>query len=289
MSLAIIGLGKWGKNLVREFSKFSTISYAISNGNKTNIRWLKQNYPQIKHTTDLKSVLKNKSVTSIIISTPISTHYDLSLQSLKHGKNVFVEKTLSENSSDALMLLKIAKQKKLHLFVGHIFNYHPIFKKVIELDKKEKIQYMKFDWLKPDSSKENILLDLLSHDLFLIRRLFGQPTSIKLLSSQSIFHSNDIISIEIKFSKLICILNINRCFPKKSKTISFHTKKNFYVWDDYSLYKFNNNTKKFNSIFTSKKTSLELECKEFLKTLKTKDDYLNAKYSIDVLKLLEKI
>ena len=58
MSIAIIGIGKWGKNLIREFSKISTISHCVSNGNKHNIHWLKQKYPHIIHTTNFQSILK---------------------------------------------------------------------------------------------------------------------------------------------------------------------------------------------------------------------------------------
>jgi len=287
VTLAIVGLGKWGKNLVKEFSKISTISHAISKGNKSNINWLNRNYPHIIHTYDFESILKNPSITSIIIATPISTHYNLVIQALKNKKNVFVEKTLSENSSDALKLLKIAKENKCNLFVGHVFNYHPIFKKIIELDKKEKIQFMKFQWNKPESSTEDIFLDLVSHDLFLISKLFGKPKSIRKLYSFKIFNPNDFILLEVKFPNIICILDVNRCSTKKSKIVSFQTQKNLYVWEDYSLKKFNTSTKKFNYLYKSNKTSLELECKEFLKTNKTQNDYSNAKHSVQVLKLLE--
>ena len=60
MSIAIIGLGKWGKNLVRELSKLETVSFCVSEGNSKNVKWLKQNYPNIVHTTNFNSILNNK-------------------------------------------------------------------------------------------------------------------------------------------------------------------------------------------------------------------------------------
>ncbi len=288
MSIAIIGIGRWGKNLIREFSKISTISYCVSQGKKSNIIWLNQNYPNIVHTINFDSILRDPTITTIIIATPIHTHYDLALKSLKHGKHVFVEKTISENFSDGQELLKIAKQKKLQLFVGHVFNYHPIFKKIVELNKKEPIEFMKFDWFKPEYSDENILYDLVSHDIFLTLKLFGKPKSIKLLSSFQILNSNDVVIIKLMYDNSTCILDVNKCFPNKQKIVSFKTKKEFYVWEDYCLFKYDKINKKFKLLFKSNKTSLELECKEFLNSIKF-PDYSNTEISINVVKLLEKI
>ena len=40
--LGIIGIGNWGKNLVRDFSKYGEITKCTSKGNPKNISWLKK-------------------------------------------------------------------------------------------------------------------------------------------------------------------------------------------------------------------------------------------------------
>lgn len=290
MAIAIIGLGKWGKNLVREFSKLETVSFCVSEGNPENINWLRQHYPNITHTSDFDSILNNKTINSIVIATPIKTHYRLSLKSLKAGKHVFVEKTISDDSKKALKLLELARRKNLALFVGHIFRYHQIFEKIRIINKNEDIQFVKFDWTKLDSSSENIFLDLISHDLFLMNELFGTPKTVKLLNSTSLIDKNDIILMEIKFSKnKKCIVDVNRCFPIKRKTVTIKTKNNLFIWDDKKLYKFNNKTHLFEVHYESTKTPLEIECEEFLKTIDApKKDFSNAKKAVKVLQILEK-
>ena len=47
LNFGIIGIGNWGKNLVRDFSKISDIKKCTSNGSIENITWLKKNYPSI--------------------------------------------------------------------------------------------------------------------------------------------------------------------------------------------------------------------------------------------------
>ena len=42
--IGIIGMGKWGKNLIKEFSNFAEISICATNGNQENINWIQKNY-----------------------------------------------------------------------------------------------------------------------------------------------------------------------------------------------------------------------------------------------------
>ena len=125
VKLAIVGLGKWGKILLSEFSKHSEIIYAVTKGDE-NKSWLKENFPQIIHTTDLKSVL-NSDIDGIIIATPPSLHYQQSKSSLAKGKHVFVEKPPAKSAKEAEELLKLAKSKNLALFVDHVFLFDESF------------------------------------------------------------------------------------------------------------------------------------------------------------------
>ena len=47
--IGIIGLGKWGKNLLREFSNVSCVTKCHTRGNQKNIIWLRRNYPKVVH------------------------------------------------------------------------------------------------------------------------------------------------------------------------------------------------------------------------------------------------
>ena len=60
--IAIVGIGRWGKNLVREFSKFSIISKCITTGNPENIKWLKKNYPKILISTNIDEILNDNNI-----------------------------------------------------------------------------------------------------------------------------------------------------------------------------------------------------------------------------------
>ena len=72
-----LGIGNWGKNLVRELSKIHCIKKCSSNDNLKNIRWLKKNYPSIQYVSDSKEIFADKEINAVIIATPINTHYKL--------------------------------------------------------------------------------------------------------------------------------------------------------------------------------------------------------------------
>ena len=122
--IAVIGIGRWGKNLIREFSKFAIISKCVHQGNLENMKWLDTNYPEISSTTNIADVLDDPKIDAIVIATPINTHYKIIKNALESGKNVFVEKPMTQTTSEADNLIKIAKRKNLSLFVGYIFMYN---------------------------------------------------------------------------------------------------------------------------------------------------------------------
>jgi len=89
--------------------------------------------------------------------------------------------------------------------------------------------------------------------------------------------------------QLNCIININRNSNFKRKSVILRTKKNLLIWDDNTLYKLNKKKQSFHIILKSKKTPLEIECKEFIKSISGKKFiYDNAIKAFKVLQILSK-
>lgn len=287
--LAVIGIGKWGKNLICEFSKISNVDICHSNGNKENITWLRKNFPNISHTKNFQDILNNKSIDAIVIASPIKTHFSLSYQAIRANKHLFIEKTISENSKNAKKLIAMAKKKRRVLFTGHIFLHHPVLKRIKQLNKNEPIIYLKLSWTKLGSFQENILLDLVSHFISIIVELLGIPENIKIINTRKIVSSYDIITIEFGFERnRKCIVDINRVSNFKKRSITIVTTKNVFEWEDDILYKFNRKKLSHDMILMPNKTPLEIECKTFIQSLYSKPDYSNANKALKIIQLVEK-
>ena len=289
--LGIIGIGNWGKNLVRELSKIHCIKKCSSNGNLKNIRWLKKNYPSIQYVSDSKEIFADKEINAIIIATPINTHYKLVKKALLSKKHVFVEKPISTNLSEAEELIEIAKKNNLLLFVGHIFIFNEIFKKLIQISNKENITHLNFLWNKFGTFDEDIFLNLVSHDLSIILALFGKPKKIKLINKFGVISKCDVVTLILELpNKKTCQIHVNRCSNHKQKHVTIFTQKNIYIWDDLSLFKNNKKTNSFKLVFQSKYTPLEIECKEFVKKLnETNISFEFANIAKDVIQVIQKL
>jgi len=289
--LGIIGIGNWGKNLVRELSKIHCIKKCSSNGNLKNIRWLKKNYPSIQYVSDSKEIFADKEINAVIIATPINTHYKLVKKALLSKKHVFVEKPISTNLSEAEELIEIAKKNNLLLFVGHIFIFNEIFKKLIQISNRENITHLNFLWNKFGTFDEDIFLNLISHDLSIILALFGKPKKIKLINKFGVISKCDVVTLILELpNKKTCQIHVNRCSNHKQKYVTIFTQKNIYVWDDLSLFKNNKKTNSFKLVFQSKYTPLEIECKEFVKKLnETNISFEFANIAKDVIQVIQKL
>ena len=199
--IAIVGIGRWGKNLIRDFSKLAQVKICVTTGNKKNIAWLQQNYPDIDHTTSINQVLNDPDIDAVVIATPINNHFIIAKKSLESKKHVFVEKPLAKTVGQIEKLIEIANRNQLCLFVGHIFLYNEIFKKIKTIHKTESIKYANFEWKKLGTFDEDIFENLLSHDLSLNLELFGIPKKIRINSKYGLITPVDRFSLELVFNK----------------------------------------------------------------------------------------
>ena len=289
--IAIIGLGKWGKNLLREFSNVSCVTKCHTRGNQKNIIWLRRNYPKVVHTTSIRDILTDKNIDAVAISTPINSHFKIAKNALESGKHVFVEKPMASNVIEAKQLIKIAKSKNLNLFVGHVFLYNEIFKKIKKIDRQESITYAHFAWKKFGTFDEDIFKNLLSHDISLILALFGSPNRIRLTNNVGFITTSDRISLELNFTRnRKCEVSIDRISPHKEKSVTFLTKKNLFVWNDDELLRFDKRSQSFKKIYQSKNTPLHLECKKFIANISSKKvSYDSSFLALNVTRILSKL
>ena len=289
--IAIIGLGKWGKNLLREFSNVSCVTKCHTRGNQKNISWLRRNYPKVVHTTSIRDILTDKNIDAVAISTPINSHFKIAKNALESGKHVFVEKPMASSVIEAKQLIKIAKSKNLNLFVGHVFLHNEIFKKIKKIDRQESITYAHFAWKKFGTFDEDIFKNLLSHDISLILALFGSPNRIRLTNNVGFITTSDRISLELNFTRnRKCEVSIDRISPHKEKSVTFLTKKNLFVWNDDELLRFDKRTQSFKKIYQSKNTPLHLECKKFIANICSKKvSYDSSFLALNVTRILSKL
>ncbi|MFA5272216.1 MAG: Gfo/Idh/MocA family oxidoreductase, partial [Candidatus Omnitrophota bacterium] len=119
VKIGIIGLGYWGKNLLRNLNELNVLAIACD-CDKNIIKARKKEFPGLKYTSSVSEALNNPQIKGVVIATPAATHYEIAKRALEAGKDVFVEKPLALNIKQGKELAALAKARKKILMVGHI-------------------------------------------------------------------------------------------------------------------------------------------------------------------------
>src|SRR3954471_1257305 len=131
-NVAVVGMGYWGKNLVRVFNELGALR-TICDSNARVEEVCKTDYPEAKFSYTFKSVLSDPEIAAVALATPAVSHYDMAKAALEAGKDVFVEKPLAVEVEQGQELVRLAEAKGRILMVGHILRYHPAIVKLQEL------------------------------------------------------------------------------------------------------------------------------------------------------------
>ena len=177
-SVAVIGSGYWGKNLIRNFHELGVLKL-ICDKNESLLEQFKEQYPNVEICLALSDILRRDDIQAIVIATPAESHFPLVREALLAGKHVFVEKPLALDLEEGAELVELAHQKKLVLMVGHILQYHPTIirlKELIDAGELGKIQTLYSNRLNIGKirAEENILWSFAPHDISVILMLLGE-------------------------------------------------------------------------------------------------------------------
>ncbi|MFN3927909.1 MAG: Gfo/Idh/MocA family protein [Pseudanabaenaceae cyanobacterium] len=204
--VVVIGAGRWGKNLVRNFYELSALA-GIVEVNPSLCQMMGELYPEIpiyQKIPDSQAL----NYQALVIATPAPTHYDIARSALLLGKDVFVEKPMTLEPRQAEELAELADQRGLILMVGHLLLYQPAIlwlKEYIHSGRLGTIQHIATQRanLGTVRTTENALWSLGVHDLAVILYLLEHP-AITDLSVQGDYFLNsgqaDNVHLHLRFA-----------------------------------------------------------------------------------------
>ncbi|NLF09827.1 MAG: Gfo/Idh/MocA family oxidoreductase [Pirellulaceae bacterium] len=177
-SVAVVGCGYWGKNLVRVFSQLGALK-CVCDTDAARFDTLKIEGEPPRFTDSLPDVLNDETVTAVAIATPAATHHAVVRQCLEAGKDVFVEKPLALNVEQGQDLVSLARKSGRILMVGHILLYHPAvikLRQLIQQGELGRILYCYSNRLNMGliRTEENILWSFAPHDISVMLHLLGE-------------------------------------------------------------------------------------------------------------------
>lgn len=174
ITIAVVGLGYWGPNLLRNFTAAEGCHVAYGcDLLQANLDKLSRSYPHTTFTTSFDQVLADPSVQLVAVATPTSGHYPLAKAALEAGKHVLIEKPMTSTAAQADELIAIAKRSNLHIFVDHTFVYSPAVRKIADIVQSGDLgELLYVDTTRINlgliQKDTNVLWDLAIHDLSII-------------------------------------------------------------------------------------------------------------------------
>ena len=241
--IAVVGLGYWGPNLVRNFAESSAFELShLCDLREDALAGMGSRYPGVRLTTRYEEVLRDPDVDAVALATPVSTHYPLGMSALQAGKHTFVEKPLAGSSAEVGELMQLAEQNGLVLMPGHTFLYSPsvtTIKSLIDSGELGDIYFISSSRVnlglhQPDAS---VVWDLGPHDFSILRYwLEALPTEVSALSRGCLIPEvPDVCFINLKYpSGAVAHVELSWLSPSKLRRTAIVGSKKMVVYDDTS-------------------------------------------------------
>lgn len=241
MHVGLIGYGYWGVNLLRNLIESPYVhQISICDIRKERLQKIQKAHPDIYTTENANDIIQNKEIDSIIIATPVSSHYDLAKAALMNNKHVLIEKPICPSSEQAKELIKIANDKKRVLLVDHTFLYNGavrLIKDKISSNQVGKLKYIDSTRINLGIYQKdtNVIWDLASHDISIIQLLVDEkPTHIRAIGQHnSVHHNEDIAYIFLYYaSNLLVQINCSWASPVKIRQMIIGGEHQMIIYED---------------------------------------------------------
>ena len=240
---AVVGLGYWGPNLVRNLVGLADAEVTmLCDDRPSALEALVARYPSVRGTTDYGRVLADDEVDVVVIATPIATHFELARTALEAGKHVFVEKPLAASLEEGEELVRLASQRGLILMPGHTFLYSPpvqLVKDLISAGELGDIYFVSTSRvnLGLHQSDASVVWDLGPHDFSILQYWLGElPSHVTALSRGCILPGTpDVAFVNVEYpSGIIAHVELAWLAPSKLRRTTIVGSQKMVVYDDTS-------------------------------------------------------
>jgi predicted dehydrogenase len=241
LNAAVVGLGYWGPNLIRNLQELPQIAQMTAcDLDVSRLDQIVRRFPAAQVTTSYDEVLADPTIDAVLIATPISTHHPLAAAALEAGKHVFVEKPLAASSEEVLSLIELAQDGNLVLMPGHTFLYSPpvtMINSLIESGELGDVYFISTSRvnLGLHQSDVSVAWDLGPHDFSILRYWLGEtPARVSALARGCIIPEiPDVAFIDLEYvSGTVGHVELSWLAPSKLRRTTVVGSRKMVVYDD---------------------------------------------------------
>lgn len=227
-----------------------------------------------------KDILNEVDALSIVTPTP--THYDIALDCIKAGKDILIEKPMTENIEEADKLVYEIQKTDCILQIGHLERYNPAVMAASEIINKP--LFIESERLSPFLGKGgrgtdvDVTLDLMIHDIDIILSLIRLPVKeIRAVGADVLTGKLDVAKAWLHFdNECTALATVSRLSPEKQRRLKIF-QKDAYILIDYMnsevkhFFRNEEGTISSKMIKPENKEPLKEELKDFIRCVKTRE------------------
>lgn len=241
IQLAIVGLGGWGKNVLRAFGTATGVRVTtLCDPDSSRLAAAIDQFPGARATAEYETILDDASIHAVVIATPAEMHYAMARAALCAGRHVYVEKPLTLAISDAEDLVALADRHGRKLMVGHLLEYHPaidLIKHQIDAGELGDVLYVYTRRLNLGVVRrtENAFWSLAPHDISVALYLLGEePTGVTARGACYLQPGiEDVVFANLRFSGgRMAQIHVSWLDPHKVREIVVVGSRRMLVFDD---------------------------------------------------------
>ena len=241
VGVAVIGVGYWGPNLVRNLTNLPGCHVRwVCDKKRGRLQLMEQRYPHIRVTEDANRVFEDPSVDAVMIATPVSTHTKLALATIRAGKHLFVEKPLALTSREAEEIVSAAEKAKRVLAIGHIFVFNPAIDRVNKIIQNGEIGELCYAEssrvnLGPPASEVDVIWDLAVHDVSIVWNIWQElPIEVVAFGGRYVHPTLfDVAFLNLRFSNgSMASHHVSWLSPEKVRRFFIAGTKGSLIFDD---------------------------------------------------------
>ncbi|MGH2768095.1 MAG: Gfo/Idh/MocA family protein [Actinomycetota bacterium] len=244
IQVAVIGAGRWGPNLIRNFHNRETSQVVwVVDRDRSRLEQVAARFPDIALSEQEGPAFLDPRVEAVVVAASPSGHHALARAALKAGKHVLVEKPFTSSVRQAEELCALAEAASLVLMAGHVFVYNPAVQEVkryLDSGVVGPIYYLSMvrtnlGDIRPDV---NALWDLAPHDISIADYwLAGGALSASAVGGTWINSGlEDAVFATLRYPDNVLVhLNISWLNPRKVRHVTVVGEKKMITFDDMDL------------------------------------------------------
>lgn len=237
LKIGVIGVGYLGQHHARIYSELENVRLiGIFDTDYKRSEEIAQKYGCASY-ADLRNLLDKVDAASI--AAPTTEHFKIAIECIKAGKDILIEKPVTQSPLEAENLIDEAEKKDIIIQVGHIERFNPAVRKVYSCINNP--IFFEAERLSPFTGRGidvDIAVDLMIHDIDIILSILsvnGKTANlkdIKAVAARVLTDKPDVAKAWLDFGNNIhAVLTASRVSTQRSRILRIFQKDSHIILD----------------------------------------------------------